>query len=119
MRRTARAGVLGVLAAILGAAFLAESTAAATAASRAVGISSISPAVADRGGIVSITGNGFGGPNVRITLAGDPVELLSATGSRVSFRVPALGAVGDVTVEARNPGGQVGRIGLTVRFDGR
>ncbi len=47
------------------------------------------------------------------------MELLSATGNQASFRVPALGAVGDVTVVARNPGGHVGRIGLSVRFDGR
>ena len=32
--------------------------------------------------------------------------------------MPALGPVGEVVVEARNPGGHVGRIGLTVRFDG-
>jgi hypothetical protein len=110
--------MVAALAAVVGAALLAGPAAAKTDFSQAVGISSISPAVADRGGTVSITGNGFGGRNVRITVGGDPVELVSATGSRASFRVPALGAVGKVVVEARNPGGHVGRIGLTVRFDG-
>jgi hypothetical protein len=102
-----------VLVAALGATVLTDSAAAA------VRISSISPAVADRGGTVSITGSGFGGPNVSITIDGAPVEVVTATGSRASFRVPALAPVGDVTVAARNPGGQVGRIGLTVRFDGQ
>jgi hypothetical protein len=54
-----------------------------------------------------------------VTVGGDQVELVSATGSRASFRVPGLGAVGDVVVEARDPGEHVGRIGLSVRFDGR
>src|SRR5688500_16459435 len=112
MRRSARTRMLGVLVAALGATVLADSAAAA------VRISAISPAVADRGGTVSITGSGFGGPNVSITVGGAPVEVVTATGSRASFRVPALAPVGDVTVAARNPGGQVGRIGLTVRFDG-
>jgi hypothetical protein len=81
-------------------------------------LTSIAPAVADRGELVTIAGTGFGALNLQVTLAGHPVELISATGSRASFRVPRLGAVGDVTVVARNPGGLVGRIGLRVRFDG-
>jgi hypothetical protein len=104
--------LVGTLAAALGALVLSGPGAAAP------GIESISPAVADRGGTVRVTGNGFGGPTVRITVGGEPVALLSATGSMASFRVPALGPVGEVTVEARNPGGLVGRVGLTVRFDG-
>ena len=112
MPGSARTRVLGMLVALLGAAALADSAAAAGR------IASISPTVADRGGTVSITGNGFGGPNVRITVGGEPAALVSASGSKASFRVPPLAPVGDVEVLATNPGGHVGRIGLTVRFDG-
>ena len=111
MPRPARA-LLGTVVAILVAAALADSAAAGGR------IASIDPTVAARGGTVSITGNGFGGPNVRITVGGEPAALVSATGSRATFRVPTLGPVGDVEVVARNPGGHVGRIGLTIRFDG-
>jgi hypothetical protein len=76
-----RAALVAALGAALGGAALAGPAATSPAA---VGIGSISPAVADRGGTVSITGNDFGGPNVKITVGGDPVELLSATGSRAT-----------------------------------
>ena len=81
-------------------------------------LTSISPVVADRGELVTIEGGGFGAGNLEVTVGGERVELVSATGSRASFRVPALGAVGEVVVEARNPGGITGRVGLRVRFDG-
>jgi hypothetical protein len=42
-----------------------------------------------------------------VTVGGDQVELVSATGSRASFRVPGLGAVGDVTVVARTRAGML------------
>jgi len=95
------------------------SAAPAHAASAPLRVTSISPAVADRGELVTIAGGGFGARNLEVTVAGEPVALVSATGSRASFRVPPLAAFGDVVVEARNPGGHIGRIGLTVRFDGR
>ena len=91
---------------------------AAPAVKSLLKIDSISPAVADRGELVTISGRGFGAGNLEATIAGERMELVSATGSRATFRVPRLGAVGDVVVEARNPGGHVGRIGLQVRFDG-
>jgi hypothetical protein len=100
---------------ILAALATALSAWAAPAPLRVTGIS---PQVADRGELVTIAGSGFGAQNLEVTVGGDPVELVSATGSRASFRVPALGPVGEVVVEARNPGGHVGRIGLNVRFDG-
>ena len=100
---------------ILAALATAQSAWAAPAPLRVTGIS---PQVADRGELVTITGDGFGAHNLAVTVEGERVPLVSATGTRASFRVPALGAVGDVSVEARNPGGPVGRIGLTVRFDG-
>jgi IPT/TIG domain-containing protein len=81
-------------------------------------VTSISPAVADRGGLVTIAGGGFGARNLEVSVGGEPVELVTATGNTASFRVPALGPVGEVVVEARNPGEHAGRIGLTVRFDG-
>ncbi|HUP31723.1 MAG TPA: hypothetical protein VM184_01730 [Gaiellaceae bacterium] len=84
----------------------------------ALRIDEITPSVADRGELVTISGGGFGAHNLVVTVGGDPVELVAATGSRASFRVPLLGAVGNVFVEARNPGEITGRIGLYVRFDG-
>jgi hypothetical protein len=101
---------------VTGALVAAPSALAAPAPLR---VTSISPQVADRGELVTIAGGGFGAHNLRVTVGGEPVELVGATGSRASFRVPRLGAVGDVVVEARNPGGHVGRIDLRVRFDGQ
>jgi hypothetical protein len=102
----------------LGAAAVLAAPAAATPASQAAGISSIAPATADRGGTVTIAGHGFGGPNVEITVGGISAEVLSATGSKATFRVPALAGPGSVAVQATNPAGHVGQIELTVRFDG-
>lgn len=118
MRKPVLTVVLGMLAAVLGATVLAGSAASKTDSAQAVGISSISPAVADRGGVVSITGHGFGARNLEVTVGGIAAELLSATGSKASFRVPALAGPGRVLVRATNPGGRVGEIGLMVRFDG-
>ena len=81
-------------------------------------ITGISPAVADRGSLVTITGEGFGGPNVNITVGGRPVSVVSATGSKATFRVPALAGPGRTIVRATNPGGHTGTIGLDVNFDG-
>ena len=78
-----RAALVSTLAAALGALVLSGPGAAAP------GIGSISPAVADRGETVQITGNGFGGPNVRITVGGVPVELLSATTGLLSVPTPS------------------------------
>jgi hypothetical protein len=104
---------------LLALAGVALSAAPAHAAPAPLRVTSISPAVADRGELVTIAGGGFGARNLEVTVGGDPVELVSASGSRASFRVPPLTAFGDVVVQAHNPGGHVGRIGLTVRFDGR
>jgi hypothetical protein len=108
-----RAGLLLVL--IVGTAVAGGPAPAAPAPLR---LTAISPAVADRGELVTISGAGFGARNLSVSVAGEPVEVVSATGSRASFRVPRLGPVGEVVVEARNPGGHTGRIGLRVRFDG-
>ena len=113
-----RFAVLASLIAGCGIAAGPSSASSTLEAPAAPALTSITPAVADRGDLVTITGGGFGALNLHVTVGGDPVELISATGSRASFRVPALGAVGNVTVVARNPGGLVGRIGLIVRFDG-
>ncbi len=45
-------------------------------------------------------------------------EVLSASGSRATFKVPALAGPGRVLVRASNPGGQTGSIPLDVDFDG-
>jgi hypothetical protein len=108
MRGSARA----LLGALLVAAALADSAAAAGR------IDSISPAVADRGELVTITGKGFGAGNVRITVGGRTAQVVSAIGSKATFRVPALAGPGASTVRATNPGGHSGTIGLHVHFDG-
>ena len=108
----------GLWCALLFAVLALLGSAPATAAPAPLRVSGISPAVADRGELVTITGDGFGAHNLQVTVGGERVALVSATGSKASFRVPQLGAVGDVRVEARNPGGHTGGIGLRVRFDG-
>ena len=82
-------------------------------------LTSISPQVAERGELVTIRGDGLAAGTLEVTVGGERVELLDRRSDRASFRVPALGAVGDVQVAARKPGGRFPEIGLTVRFDGR
>ena len=81
-------------------------------------LTSIAPAMAQRGELVTVKGHGFGGPNVKVTVGGEAVTVVEATGTQASFRVPSLGPVGQVTVRVTNPGGHTGEIGLTVLFDG-
>src|SRR5207248_6481952 len=84
----------------------------------AAAITGVDPVVAERGGTVTIAGRGFGGPNVRITVGGVAADVVSASGSKATFRVPRLAGPGATTVQATNPGGQSGKIDLDVRFDG-
>src|SRR5947209_150921 len=72
----------------------------------AAAITGVDPVVAERGGTVTITGRGFGGPNVKITVGGIAAHVLAATGSTATFVVPALAGPGTTTVRATNPGGQ-------------
>lgn len=81
-------------------------------------ITGISPQIADRGALVTISGGGFGTRNLDVRVGGEQAQVVSVKGTKATFRVPPLAAVGDVTVEARKPGGRTGRIGLHVRFDG-
>jgi hypothetical protein len=106
-------------ASVLGLTVLATWAQAAAAAPAPLQLSGISPAVADRGGLVTITGNGFGAQNVKISVDGRPADVVSATGSKATFRVPALAGPGDTIVKATNPGGHSGTIALRVRFDGK
>ena len=82
-------------------------------------LSSITPAVADRGGLVTVRGGGLAAGTLELTVGGERVDLFDRRSDRASFRVPALGAVGEVEVVARKPGGRFAEIGLTVRFDGQ
>src|SRR3954452_9545409 len=111
------AATLALLAALL-VSTGAVSDAGAAGPSPAAAIDSISPTPADRGGLVQINGNGFGGPNVKISVDGALAEVVSATGSRAPFRVPPLAGPGRVIVRATNPGGRGGEIALNIRFDG-
>lgn len=84
-------------------------------------VTSISPAAAEPGAVVTVMGRGFGARNVRITVGEIPAEVISATGSRATFGVPASAPIGRTTVTVRNPGGQGGSIAFEVLappFDG-
>jgi hypothetical protein len=81
---------------------------------RAGSIDTIAPAAARPGDSVTITGRGFGAINVRVTVGGVPADVLAATGSRVTFRVPTGAAPGSTHVIATNPGGQSGSIAFRV-----
>lgn len=77
-------------------------------------IESISPEAALPGAQVTITGRGFGGPNVRVTVAGAPARIVAANGHRVTFVVPGQVPAGPAVVTAMNPGGRIGSIAFTV-----
>ena len=63
------------------------------ARSQAAQIDTIAPASGRAGDRVTIAGTGFGALNVRVTVAGIPAEILSASGYQVTFVVPrGLGA---------------------------
>src|SRR5947199_1831088 len=78
-------------------------------------ISSIIPACAAVGDPVTLTGNGFGAPNVRVTVRGVTAQVVSANGKKVTFRVPTGVPSGLTTVTATNPGGQTDSIALRVK----
>ena len=78
-------------------------------------ISSIIPACAAVGDTVTLTGNGFGAPNVRVTVGGVTAPVVSASGKKVTFRVPAAVPSGLTTVTATNPGEQTDSIALRVK----
>src|SRR5437773_843265 len=78
-------------------------------------ISSISPVCAAVGDAVTLTGNGFGAANIRVTVGGVTAQVISASGKKVTFRVPAAVPSGLTTVTATNPGGQTDSIALQVK----
>lgn len=81
-------------------------------AAQAGRIDRITPTAARLGERVTITGIGFGGPNVRITVGGISARVVSATGNQATFLVPSGVAFGPTRVTATNPGGQTGSIGF-------
>ena len=86
-----------------------------------VQLTSIAPASASYGESVTVTGAGFGGPGVEVRVGGVLAQVVSATGSRVVFRVPVGVPVGPATVIVTNPGRRTasmpfdvsGRVSLT------
>jgi len=87
-------------------------------AQQAARIDTVSPSQTAPGQVVTITGIGFGGPNVRITVRGVPAEVISATGSQVTFLVPYGIPTGPTEITATNPGGHTGRIAFFVSGTG-
>ncbi len=87
---------------------------APTFAAQAGRIDSIAPSCASVGDRMTITGIGFGASNVRITVDGVSVQVLTATGTKATFIVPAGVSLGTTTVTAMNPGGHVGSIAFRV-----
>jgi hypothetical protein len=95
-------------------------------AANAARIFTIDPSCAGSGDTVRITGNGFGAHNVRIFVGGQetsrgvitggvPAQVVSATGNRVTFLVPATASPGVSIVWALNPGDHAGSIAFRVR----
>src|SRR5439155_26166535 len=81
-------------------------------------ISSILPACAPVGDTVTLTGNGFGAANIKVTVGGVTAQVVSANGKKVTFRVPAAVPSGLTTVTATNPGEQTDSIALRVKGPG-
>lgn len=84
------------------------------AAQQAGRINGIAPAAARAGETVTITGNGFGAQNVRISVGDVSAQIVTASGNRVTFLVPAAGPAGPTIVTATNPGGRAGAIAFNV-----
>lgn len=100
---------------VIGAVLLLATVATTVSfAQQSARIDSVDPSQAAPGKIVTITGSGFGGKNARITIGAVAAEVVSATGSRVSFVVPSGAACGPTFVNVTNPGGQTGRIAFSV-----
>jgi hypothetical protein len=92
------------------AAIVLASTPRALAQPRAGAIDSVSPAAARTGELVTVRGRGFGALNVRIMLGGVPAQVVAASGSQVTLRVPVGVRSGPTQIIATNPGGQSGSI---------
>ena len=73
---------------------LAALGAAVVQAQQAARIDAVAPSQAAPGQVVTITGIGFGGRNVEITVGGVPARVISATGSQVTFAVPTASPPG-------------------------
>lgn len=78
-------------------------------------IQSLTPSCAAGGESLTLTGNGFGGQNVRVTVGGVPALVLTATGNRVTVTVPPEVPGGVTVVTATNPGGQSGSRAFRVK----
>ena len=89
-------------------------------------IFTIAPSCAGPGDTVQITGNGFGAHNVRIYVGGQETghgiitggiqaQVVSATGNRATFIVPATATPGVSIVWAVNPGNHAGSIAFRAK----
>src|SRR5262249_54569655 len=77
-------------------------------------IISVTPAAAREGELVTIKGIGFGALNVQISVGGKPADVIAATGTAVTFRVPAGAPPGSTTIPAKKPGDHTGSISFRV-----
>lgn len=116
--RLGRAGLRSLALCVMASVLCAAPAAAALDEKTPLRIDAIVPSVADRGQLVTLEGRGFGAQNLAVTVDGAAVELVVATGSRATFRVPPATRMGRIDVVARNPGGHTAGVGLTVRSDG-
>jgi hypothetical protein len=104
-----------ILAVFVGMVAVASPVRAATpVGAQAAFVATIAPDVASYGESVTITGIGFGGPSVVIRVNGIVAPVVSATGTRVTFRVPIGVPQGAVVVTVTNPGGHTGSISFAV-----
>jgi hypothetical protein len=96
------------------AAAIALQAVAGPALGEASQIQSISAPCGVEGDQVTITGNGFGASNVRVSVGGVAARVVTANGNSATFVVPATSTVGPTTVTETNPGGQSGSIGFAI-----
>ncbi|MGC1816054.1 MAG: S8 family serine peptidase [Casimicrobiaceae bacterium] len=93
---------------------LISAQSALSANPQAARIDTITPPAARSGERVTVSGIGFGGLNVSITVGGIAAAVVAATGNQLTFLVPPDLTPGFQVVNAANPGGHTGSIGFRV-----
>src|SRR5882672_8254400 len=84
------------------------------AASDGARIDAISTPTARAGDVVTISGSGFGGRSVRVTVDGVAAGIVDASGTTVKFRVPDGVSAGLTNVIACDTSGRKGAIKINI-----